>query len=239
MKRTTRKNLAIFFANYRKSNKFSDPIAFAESARNLIQEYGSAERVARDLEKGKETIRALAKVAGMPTEVKKRISSGELLLTVAFDLLPFESSRQIELSRAVAGLSFKDARAVLRYAKSHPNESATAARKMVLAELEKHEMVLAVMRFPMDTYKIITRVDPNKTIIGAAQRWLDEGAPALSPLASGRGRLRIIVRVPRELHARLKRNGRNVPNLLERIVDYYFAEPRTSARKTIVKSHVR
>jgi hypothetical protein len=239
MKRTTRKNLAIFFANYRKSNKFSDPIAYAESVRNMIHEYGSAERVAQDLEKGKETIRALAKVADMPKEVKRLISSGELLLTVAFDLLPFEPSRQVGLSRTVTGLSFKDARAVLRYVKSHPNESAAAARKIVLTELEKHEMVLAVMRFPRDTYEIITRADPSKTIIDGAQRWLDEGAPTLPPLVSGRGRLRLIVRVPRELHARLRRNSRNVPNLLERIVGYYFSEPRTSVRKKIGKAHMR
>jgi hypothetical protein len=224
MKLTTKKALATLFASYRKLNKFSDPITFAESARYLIREYGSAERVAQNLEKGKETIRALAKVADMPSEVKRRISSGELLLTVAFELLPFEHSRQVELSRAVTGLSFKDARAVLRYSKEHPNESAAISRKKALAELENREIVLAVMRFPRDMYRIVSRGDPSKTIANAAQRWLNDGAPSLPPLAAERDRLRLIVRVPRDLHRRLRRYNRNVPNLLEKIVGYYFRE---------------
>jgi len=223
---TEKKALAILLASFRKGRKYSDPIEFAESAKYLSRLYGSSEAVAERLEVGRETIRALVKVAEMPKQVKKLIADRKLLLTVAFDLIPFEPSRQRQLATQVAGLSFKDGRAVIRYSSKHPEEPIAEAKERALKELDKRELDIAVIRLPRAVHKVIVRGNPDKTMATLCRRWLHDGTPELPNSTLGSDLLRLIVRVPRRTYRELKSRTRNVANLIEKIATYYVKEAK-------------
>jgi len=222
-----RKALATLLASFRRTGKFSNPIVYAESANYLVEKYGSAELVAHRLDVGTETIRALAKVAKMPANVKKLISDGKLLLTVAFDLLPFEPQRQVELAEEVKGLAFKDARAVIRCASRHPTESPSKLKQGVLSELEKRELNIVVVRVPRTIHEAIAKEGTEKTIVKLCNRWLRDGYPNL-PIATRQSDLiRLIVKIPRQTYQELRHRTRKVANLVERIAIYYLALDKT------------
>jgi hypothetical protein len=218
-----RQAIAVLLASLRKSKKFSNPTLFAESAGYLVRRYGSPEAVAERLSVGKETIRALAKVAEMPSEIKNLIATRRLLLTVAFDLIPLSPTHQVRLAREVAGLPFKDARAIIRYSSRNPGLAMSRVKKVVLRDLEKQEVNIAVVRLPRKIHDRMMGEGPDVMVSGLCDRWFADGTPVLPVPNFSNGALRTVIKVPRKAYGRLRARTNNIANLIERLAYYYLS----------------
>jgi len=217
-----RKAIAILLADFRKSNKISDPMLYAKSAKFLIDRYGSAKQVAEKLGLGKEVVRILAKLTELPVEVRVLISKGDLLLTLAFDLVPLDPSRQLETARAVCGLPYADAREVIKRAKRNQSKSAQEIKKEVLGELEKKEVNIVVVGFTRQIHTLLSQKSANDVpefVIGIIEDWLKERYPLSTQAATEKASLTpLILKFPRAMFKALRRESRKPANLVEQIV---------------------
>jgi len=216
-----RKAIAVLLADFRKGKKISDPMLYAESAKFLMDRYGSAKQVAEKLGLGKEVVRVLAKLTELPVEVRNLISRGDLLLTVAFDLVPLDPTRQLEVARAVCGLTHRDAREVIRQAARNPSRSAQEIRREVLSELEKKEVNIVMVGFTREIHKLLSQesADIPQLVTSIIQDWLEKKYPiSTEATKQGMDLAPLIVRLPRPTFKALRKLSKKPANLVERIV---------------------
>lgn len=215
-----KKALAILLANFRKGRKISDPMLFAESAKFLVNLHGSPKLVAEKLGTGKEVIRILSKLTELPTEVKELISRGELVFTVAFDLVPLDSSRQIEIAKAVCGLAQRDARKVIRYAIKNPSKHIDEIRREVLEELEKEEIDIVMIGFTRKIHNLLSQESENvpQLVVQVIEDWLKQRYPILDRVTTEGDLITLTIRLPRQVYKALRRASKKPANLVEQIV---------------------
>jgi hypothetical protein len=213
--------IASFIANFKKVKKTADPIEYAEYCKKLIEILGSPEEVAKKLEVGKETIRILSKVSELPPEVKELISKKLLPLTVAFDIVPLPPKKQTEAARAVVGLSYRDAREVIKRISQNPHKSPASIRDDVLKELETKEINIVMMAFPDYVLELLRNEsqDISALVTRIADDWLKRNYPLESYLPSKKQNIiSLVVKLPRKTFAALRKRTRNPANLIERII---------------------
>lgn len=213
--------LASFIANFKKGKKVADPIEYAETCKALIDLYGSPERVAEKLGIGKETVRILSKIVELPSEVKGLVSKRKIPLTVAFDIVPVDRSRQVEVARAVTGLRYRDARKVIRRLSENPQKSAESIRAEVLNELEKREVNIAMIALPRDIFGLLK--EESKDVVALVglivDDWLAKGYPLDTSVSfEKKDLISLLVHLPRKTSMALIRKTRRPANLIEQII---------------------
>jgi len=215
-----RKAIAILLTDFRKGKKISDPMLFAESSKFLIDRYGSAKQVAEKLGFSKEVVRILAKLTELPTEVKNLISRGDLLLTAAFDLVPLDSTRQIEVARSICGLSHGEAREVIRRAAKDPSKSAEVIKSEVLSNLEKKEVNIVMIGLTKQTHALLSQEsqDTSLLVTQIVQDWLKQDFPLVSLPKEHENLLPLIAKLPRTTFKALRRKSKKPANLVEQVV---------------------
>jgi hypothetical protein len=213
--------LASFIANFRKGKKFADPVKYAETCKALVDLYGSPERVAEKLGIGKETVRILSRIIDLPSEVKSLISKGEITLTVAFDIVPVDRNRQVEVARAVIGLPHREARRIIRRACANPHKPVEAIRDEVLAELEKKELTIAMIALRRNVFEKLKRKteDVPALITCVVDDWLTKSYSLDNSFpVEKKNVVSLTVKLPRKASIALRRLTRKPANLIERIV---------------------
>jgi hypothetical protein len=213
--------IASFIANFKKVKKTANPIEYAEYCKKLVEILGSTEEVAKKLEVGKETIRILSKVSELPPEVKELISKKLLPLTVAFDIVPLPLKKQVEAAKAVVGLSYREAREVIKRISQNPHKSPESIRSEVLKELENKEIDIVMMAFPDYVLELLRNEsqDIPALVTRIVDDWLKHNYPLESYLPSKKQNLiSVVVKLPRKTFAALRKRTRNPANLIERII---------------------
>jgi len=214
--------LASFIADFKKGKKNADPIEYAKTCKALVDIYGSPESVAEKLGVGKETVRILSKIVELPLEVQNIISQRKIPITVAFDLVPLDRGKQIEVAKAVSGLPFKDARKVIRRFSENPNASAATIRTEVLSELEKKEVNIAMIALPNEIYTLLEEEskDVPQLISHMVEEWLAGDGSLYDYFYSGEKRnfVSLTIRFSRKTFMALRRKTRKPANLVEQIV---------------------
>lgn len=220
--------LASFIADFKKGKKTADPMEYARTCRELLEIYGSTESVAEKLGIGKETVRILSKIVELPQEVQDMISKHRLRITVAFDLVPLSREKQIEAANVISGLSFKDARKVIRrISESRARAPATDIRADVLNELEKKEVDIAMIALPKEVFGFLQEKSENipKLVIRIVEEWLVKDSPLDTGTFTNKGNnVSLMIRLPRRTFTALRRKTRKPANLVERIVISYYKD---------------
>jgi len=228
--------LASFIANFKKGKKTADPIKYAETCKALIDLYGSPEEVAEKLGIGKETVRILSKILELPSEVKSLISKRKIPLTVAFDIVPLDRARQVEVARAVTGLRYRDARKVIRRVSENPHKSAESICAEVLSELERREVAIAMIALPRYIFELLKEESKDvPALVGwVVDDWLEKGYPLDTSFPFEKKNLvSLIVKLPRKTSVALIRKTRQPANLIERIIITWLKRKgRISEKKT-------
>jgi hypothetical protein len=215
------KLLASFIVNFKKGLKVGDPMEYARVCRELINAYGSAQDVSQKLGVGKETVRILSKISELPTEIQQLVSSRKIPLTVAFDLVPLGREKQIETANAVSGLSFKDARAVIRRVSEDPEKSASSVRAEVLGDLEKREINMAIIAIPKKMYEILQEESKDVPLLIShiVDNHLTKDRPIPFSYANQKqDSVSLTIKFPRKTFMALRRKTRNPANLVERMI---------------------
>lgn len=218
---TEKELLASFIANFRKGTKIDNPIKYAEICKALVDLYGSPKKVAERLGVGKETLRILSKIVELPSKVKTLISKGKIPLTVAFDIVPLDPSRQVEVARAVTGLRHKDARRIIRRVSEEPHKSAETIRDEVLSELERREINVAMIALPKNVFILLEEESKNVTalVTQIVDDWIVKKYPLESLVSFEKmDRVSLVVQLSRKMSVALRRETRQSANLIERIV---------------------
>ena len=213
--------LASFIANFKKGKKAADPIKYAKTCKALVDLYGSPEKVAEKLGIGKETVRILSKIVGLPSEVKSLISKRKISLTIAFDIVPVDRARQVEVARAVTGLRYRDARKVIRRISENPHKSAESIRAEVLSELEKREVNIAMIALPRYVFELLKEEseDVSTLVRRVVDDWLKKSYPLDTSFSFKKKDLvSLIVKLPRKTSMALIRKTRQPANLIEQII---------------------
>jgi len=214
--------LASFIADFKKGKKTANPMKYARTCRALVNMYGSPQSVSEKLGVGRETVRILSKILDLPSEVQELISQRKIPITVAFDLVPLDSDKQIEVAKAVLGLSFKDARRIIRRLSEDPHLLATTVRTEVLSELEKKEVNIAMIALPREIYRLLQKEsrDVPELIRSIVVDWLAKDHPLGDhPHAVEKANLvSVTIGFPRRTFMALRRKTRKPANLVERIV---------------------
>jgi len=197
----------------------ADPIAYAECYKRLRDIYGSIGALTKKIPVGFETARILIEVTKLPQKIKQMVARGEILLTVAFEIVPFKKDEQIGAAQAVAGLPYKDAVKILRYSKK-TGKNVHEARKDIL------ESRLIVVKLPVKNYDFIEKraVDISEFVKKFVNRWIREGYPSLLiPRLDKETDFRLItVRLPRKNFRVLERKSKDVEGLVRQIVLTYL-----------------
>jgi hypothetical protein len=126
--------LALLFVNL-KGTKEKDYLATAKACRFLRQKYGSFRKVAERVGVSSEIIREFDSLLNLPEEVVEIVKNKEIRLDTGYRLSTMlkDSERQIEVARAVAGLSSHDARAVIEHARLNSDMSAMEVKEKVMS----------------------------------------------------------------------------------------------------------
>lgn len=221
-----RELLARFIANFRKGKKIGDPMEYARTCKALLDMYGSSEDVAEKLGVGRETVRILAKLTELPSEVQDLISKKRLPLTVAFDIVPLDRARQTEVAKAVSGLPYRDARQVIRHFSMNPDMPIESVRAEVLEELEKREIDIVMLAFPRKIYTQMLRESQNVPLLvkQVVEEWLEKDGLLDYPTISKDDLISLTVRLPRATYRALGKKSRNPANLVEKIVLTWLKE---------------
>jgi len=212
--------LASFIADFKKGKKTADPMKYASTCKALVNLYGSPESVAEKLGIGRETVRILSKIPDLPAEVQKLISQRKIPITVAFDLVPLDSNKQLEAARAVSGLPFKDARKVIRRVSENPDKPVASIRAEVLSELEKKEVNIAMIALPKEMYAMLQKEskDIRLLINSIVEDWLAKDGSLYSYEPQREDLISLTIKFPRRTFMALRRKTKKPANLVERII---------------------
>ena len=221
-----RELLARFIANFRKSKKIGDSMEYARTCKALLDMYGSPEDVAEKLGVGRETVRILAKLTELPSEVQDLISKKSLPLTVAFDIVPLDRTRQTEVAKAVSGLPYRDARQVIRRISMNPDVPIESVRAEVLEELEKREIDIVMLAFPRKIHTQLLQESQNVSLLikQVVEEWLEKDGLLDYPTTPKEDLVSLTVRLPRATYRSLRKKSRTPANLVEKIILTWLKE---------------
>ena len=199
---------------------------YARTCKALLDMYGSPEDVAEKLGVGRETVRILAKLTELPSEVQDLISKKRLPLTVAFDIVPLDRARQTEVAKAVSGLPYRDARQVIRRFSMNPDMPIESVRAEVLEELEKREIDIVMLAFPRKIHTQLLQESQNVPLLvkQVVEKWLEKDDLIDYPTISKDDLVSLTVRLPRATYRSLRKKSRNPANLVEKIILTWLKE---------------
>lgn len=216
----TKNDVALLLTYFRKWKSEVNPSEIIKRCKRLVSLYGLS-KAAKMVGVSGETMRIWAKLDGLPDEVKRLISKGDLLPTIAFDIVP--RRRQIQIAKAVAGLPYKEAKEIIRHLRKTPQKSIKKIRNEVLDEFEEKELAGVIIGLPIQTYQTLQKKSKNvsKLIERIVEGWLKHGGPKLAVQKKERRSKEIVpvvVKLSRLTLTLLRKKSRQPANLVEQIV---------------------
>jgi ParB-like chromosome segregation protein Spo0J len=174
------KTLANLYLNLKgEKRKKDDWITIANDLKQLCDFYKSTTEAARKLGVSYELVRSILRILDLPSEVQEMIREGRILYDAAQRLARLHSTKkQIEVARAIAGLSSHGARDIIVFAKSNPNAPLDDFRKRVTMPKPSRESIhLTVLPLHKDTYAILQKysrasgITPQRLILRIIDEW--------------------------------------------------------------------
>ena len=152
----------------------------AQDCKQLTEYYGSAKKVAEKIGVSYEIVRALLKLPTLPEEVQELIRNDKILFDVAQRIARIRGKeRQVEVARAIVGLSAHDARDLIQYAKKYPKDPLGDFKKRVTEGKDKIEKIhLAIVPLKEKTYNLLKiegqkrNISADKFILQIVNQWI-------------------------------------------------------------------
>ncbi len=143
---------AILRLNLKGSKKKRSPLLTIAQAVGLLvndDEYGSTSKLAESFNVSRPTIEAFDKMNNQPTKIQKLIEDGKIGIGINPNLSSIANiERRISVANAIAGLSAKEARAVITKCKNdcnlEPEQCKNAIINTKLAEKPKKSLTISL-----------------------------------------------------------------------------------------------
>lgn len=181
MKKLTENDaLALLFANLKeRKKKVHDWVTIASACKFLVDLYGSPKKVADTLSVSQNLIHQIIKITTLPKEVQKLIADGKILLDAANQIATLASpSAQINVATLSVGLSSKDVRELVQYARNHEDASLEEFKNILREQKKTEKINLLILPISEDIYSTIKKISnknkcsPEKLVIS----WIKEKA---------------------------------------------------------------
>ncbi len=181
------KILASLYVNLKGKKKKPDNwIEIASNLKKLSNFYGSPEKAAEKLDVSDELVDSILRILELPGEVQDMIAKGDILYDAAqrLERIP-DTGKQIEVAKAMMGLTSHQARDLIQYAKKYPEASISAYKKRVENSEGKTERInIIVLPVRNETYSSLRRasrkrkVSVEKLVSEIVSNWLSENENA-------------------------------------------------------------
>ena len=160
--------------------KKDDWVSIATDLKRLSDFYKSPTETARKLGVSYELVRSIIKILNLPEEVQQLIKEGKILYDAAQRITRLRSpSKQIEVAKAVAGLTSHQARDIIQYAKRYPDaDLADFKRRVTGQKLAKGEVHLMVLPMRGETYRKLQslsqrhKISTQRLVVSIVNEWL-------------------------------------------------------------------
>jgi hypothetical protein len=174
--------LATLYVNLRgDKKKKEDWISIARKCKKLATKYRFRVDLAEKLGVSSELIRALMSLLDLPEEVQHLIKEGKILFDAAQRINTIETKKkQIEVARAIAGLTSHEQREIIQYAKKYPNSDLLDYKKRVVTPVNTEKIHVAIIPLREKTFKALQKeVVKNKTslekfILNVIEKWIEK-----------------------------------------------------------------
>lgn len=177
------KILASLYLNLKGKKKKPDNwIEIASNLEKLSNFYGSPERAAEKLGVSNELVSSILRILKLPSAVRDMIAKGEILYDAAQRLQRIsDSDKQVEVAKAMIGLTSHQARDLIQYARKYPEANISAYKKRVESSEGKTERInIIVLPVRNETYSLLRRVSRKrktsveKLVSEIVSSWLSE-----------------------------------------------------------------
>jgi len=160
--------------------KKDDWVTIAKDMKRLSDFYKSPSETARKLGVSYELVRSIMKILELPEEVQGLIREGKILYDAAQRLSRLDDpKKQIDVARAVAGLTSHQARDIIQYAKKNPDASLSGFRRRVIKpKATREEIHLTVLPIRQETFRRLQRfserqkIPTQRLILNIIEEWL-------------------------------------------------------------------
>jgi hypothetical protein len=175
------KILANLFLNLKGPKKKRDNwIEIANNCKQLVDYYGSMSETAKKLGVNYEIVRSVLKLLTLPEEVKSLVRSNKILFDVGQRIARInDRETQIEVAKAVVGLTSHDARELIQYAKNNPNaDLEDFKRRVITSKNRKEKLHLTIIPLKEETYSFLKKIgakeqlSPEKLIQNVINQWI-------------------------------------------------------------------
>ncbi len=148
-----------------RKRKNTSIVDMAEATRFLYEHMNhSFSKVAKEIGISTEMTREFYDISTLPREVKRLITRRAILIDAARRLVRLpDENRQIEVARAIAGLTSHDQRAIIEYAVNNHKMSAEKCKERVLGSKNiRLDIETLVIPFSKDEFDALNRVAKKK-----------------------------------------------------------------------------
>jgi len=160
--------------------KKDDWISIATDLKRLSDFYKSPTETARKLSVSYELVRSIIKILDLPKEVQQLVKEDKILYDAAQRITRLRSrGKQIEVAKAVAGLTSHEARDIIQYAKRYPNADLADFKRRVMGQRPtKEELHLMIIPVRQETYRRLQtfsrkqKTSVQKLVVGMVNEWL-------------------------------------------------------------------
>ncbi len=173
--------LASLYTNLKGAKKKKDDwIEIATNLKKLSDYYDSPLTAAEKLGVSNELVKSILRILSLPSEVKELIRRGDILYDAAQRLQRIEEhTKQVEVAKAIVGLTSHQARDLIQYAKKYPSASVSSYRKRLSNSKAKTERInLIVLPLREGTYSSLTSIckkegiSVEKLVSNIISQWL-------------------------------------------------------------------
>ncbi len=147
--------------------KREDWISIAKKCKKLAKMYGSYKEVAEKLGVSYQLVRSIMSLLQLPREVQRLVKEGKILYDAAqrINTVKGKKKKQIEVARAIAGLTSHEQREIIQYAKKYPNSSLANYKKRLAAPAVEHEKIhVAIIPLRQKMFGLLQRESTQKKI---------------------------------------------------------------------------
>jgi len=178
-------SLATLFVNLKgDKKKKEDWMNIANKCAELAK-HKSHKELAEELGVSTELIRAILSLLELPKEIQQLIKEKKILFDAAQRINTIDrkndkkqrEKRQIEVARAIAGLTSHEQREIIQYAKKFPNSTLSNFKKRVTAEIITEKIHVAIIPLNEEVFRSLQhesvkkKISLEKTILSIIDEW--------------------------------------------------------------------
>jgi len=161
------KILASLYMNLKGAKKKpNDWVEISNNLKKLSEYYGSTQKAAEKLGVSNELVKSILRIVKLPSEVKDLIREGKILYDAAQRLqrIP-DQGRQVEVAKAIVGLTSHQARDLIQYAKKYPRVGISEYRKRISSSEARTERInVIVLPVREETYSALRRIGKREGV---------------------------------------------------------------------------